>query len=618
MLQSESPPSSESDSRRHARSPSPSCESRSRKRQRQSRQASFSPPILASRPRSASSTGTSVGRYYGAGDGDAVENLFASYPRIFTTAPQPHGSQGLHEPLWELRFDHEIYLSNDFPSRGGRPQRVRIPIPGPETDILPSYFPPQSPQEQSSPARAEFQSALELVQESYERVRQWRERWGWSPLSSDALESPPPYSPPREPSSRPPSPEEIRSSSPRISSSPALDAIPNPPIPGNPFPTVETLLDSVNAFAKANGFGFAKHNGRSYKGRKIRYSLRCDRYGDPRPSRGAGLRQRKSRKCGCKWMVIAEALEEGKWVLRRHSNPEHNQHNHDRSIRPSAHPSHRRLTTPLRATIESMSRRDQERDFSDACTADEVLTAREYMGSGSEYLGDLRAAISSKGLGLINKQYRLARKAMPTGKNPFPKPLGDCNDDCSVSVELGIPCCHKVYSKLGSAASFTRWEVHPRWRLRESSAQDPYRRILDPKIATALRGRPRNIAQVVPVRLTIRSSESQPDGMGSSERRNREQVNKPEARHLSVDAVGRQEARIGRPWRGWKLMQANRPAAKPVPYTGIRHAAGRLFSERGELQEYVLAGGRRNRVFGDKEVNGSCGTATKRFFLQSL
>ncbi|KAG6997364.1 PKS-NRPS hybrid synthetase [Fusarium oxysporum f. sp. conglutinans] len=844
MLQSESPPSSESDSRRHARSPSPSCESRSRKRQRQSRQASFSPPILASRPRSASSTGTSVGRYYGAGDGDAIENLFASYPRIFTTAPQPHGSQGLHEPLWELRFDHEIYLSNDFPSRGGRPQR------------------------------------------SYERVRQWRERWGWSPLSSDALESPPPYSPPREPSSRPPSPEEIRSSSPRISSSPAPDAIPNPPIPGNPFAIVETLLDSMNAFAKDNRFGFAKHNGRSYKGRKIRYSLRCDRYGDPRPSRGAGLRQQKSRKCGCKWMVIAEALEEGKWVLRRHSNPEHNQHNHDRSIRPSAHPSHRRLTTPVRATIESMSRRvgirardvravvqeqhpesiftqrdiynaralinrdklsgytptaaliklfdelhipylakwvdnepsrlvglvwtfpyclqmwkrfpevisfdntyntnrfkfplfqatgqtclgsvfnaafglidnerregfqflsesirqlaeqhsirrpdviitdfdeqlkaalndqfpdvqqqlcihhinskvlltskqkwamdrcdgssshddsqrddsapqrqaqlspkdqqsihatssediphsyqgvlmmwkfvlfaeteeahekawgnlckefddqrailrylhgtympvtaqwarcfirkyrnfgirvtsgteasnnniksyllngmshlyrlveamqdmikDQERDFSDACAADEVLTAREYMGSGSEYLGDLRATISSKGLGLINKQYRLARKAMPTGKNPFPKPLGDCNDDCSVSVELGIPCCHKVYSKLGSAASFTRWEVHPRWRLRESSAQDSYRRILDPKIAPALRGRPRNNAQVVPALPSVGTVdypvvETSRQWSG----RNREQVNKPEAsklRNRPIRAVSR-------------------------------------------------------------------------------
>ncbi|RKK66565.1 hypothetical protein BFJ68_g18585, partial [Fusarium oxysporum] len=56
-------------------------------------------------------------------------------------------------------------------------------------------------------------------------------------------------------------------------------------------------------------------------------------------------------------MVIAEALEEGEWLLRQHPNPEHSQHNHGRSIRPSAHPSHRRLTTPIRATIESTSRR---------------------------------------------------------------------------------------------------------------------------------------------------------------------------------------------------------------------------------------------------------------------
>ena len=123
------------------------------------------------------------------------------------------------------------------------------------------------------------------------------------------------------------------------------------------FPTIESLFESVSAFAKANGFGITKHNGYTYNGRKVRYSLRCDRYGDPRPTRGAGLRQRKSRKCGCQWMIIAEALEEGKWHLRQHAKPEHSQHNHERSIRPSAHPSHRRLTTPIRTTIESTSRR---------------------------------------------------------------------------------------------------------------------------------------------------------------------------------------------------------------------------------------------------------------------
>ncbi|KAH6976580.1 hypothetical protein EDB80DRAFT_829134 [Ilyonectria destructans] len=123
--------------------------------------------------------------------------------------------------------------------------------------------------------------------------------------------------------------------------------------------------------------------------------------------------------------------------------------------------------------------------------------------SSGDYLGELRTVISSKVLGLINKQYHIARKAMPTGNNPFPEPLLDCNDNCSVSIELGIPFCHKVYAKLGSATPFTKYEVHLRWRLRESSSQDPYRRILDPKIATALRGRPKNTSQPVPVRLAI-------------------------------------------------------------------------------------------------------------------
>jgi hypothetical protein len=150
--------------------------------------------------------------------------------------------------------------------------------------------------------------------------------------------------------------------------------------------------------------------------------------------------------------------------------------------------------------------KDQERDFKDACAQDEVLTAREYLGSTGDYLGDLPTVISSKALGLINKQYRIARKAMPTGKNPFPEPLSDCNDDCSVSVELGVPCCHKVYAKLGSAASLTRYEVHPHWRLRESSSQDPYRRFLDPRIANALRGRPKNTPQPVPSRMAIGGS----------------------------------------------------------------------------------------------------------------
>lgn len=176
--------------------------------------------------------------------------------------------------------------------------------------------------------------------------------------------------------------------------------------------------------------------------------------------------------------------------------------------------------------------RDQERDFTHACAEDEVLTAREYLGSSSEYLGELRTAMSSKGLGLITKQYRLARKAMPTGKNPFPDPLGDCSEDCSVSTELGIPCCHQIYSKIVSGTPFTKWDVHPRWRLRQSTSRDPYRRILDPRIATTLRGRPKNTTQALPARLAIGASSqsstrpaskpaSQPASQASGRRRGR-------------------------------------------------------------------------------------------------
>ncbi len=147
--------------------------------------------------------------------------------------------------------------------------------------------------------------------------------------------------------------------------------------------------------------------------------------------------------------------------------------------------------------------RDQERDFLDACASDEVLTCRAYIGPSSDYLGELRSLVSSKALDLIKTQYRLACRAMPTGRNPFPQPPGDCDDGCSVSIELGIPCFHKIYSKLASAEPFTKWEIHPRWRLRQSSSQNIYRRILDPKIATVLRGRPTNTEQPIPLQLAI-------------------------------------------------------------------------------------------------------------------
>ncbi|RKK35520.1 hypothetical protein BFJ67_g13245 [Fusarium oxysporum f. sp. cepae] len=78
----------------------------------------------------------------------------------------------------------------------------------------------------------------------------------------------------------------------------AVETIPNPPIPGDPAPSVDALFARVNRFAKTRGFGVIKAHGMIRPGQRSRYVLQCDRYGAPRPGRGAGLRKRKSRKSG--------------------------------------------------------------------------------------------------------------------------------------------------------------------------------------------------------------------------------------------------------------------------------------------------------------------------------
>ena len=87
--------------------------------------------------------------------------------------------------------------------------------------------------------------------------------------------------------------------------------------------------------------------------------------------------------------------------------------------------------------------------------------------------------------------------------------MGPCTDNCTVSIELGIPCHHTIYEKLLSATHLRKWDVHPRWHLRAPVSQDVYRRILDPKIASNLRGRPRNNPQPLPASMGIRAR-SQP------------------------------------------------------------------------------------------------------------
>ncbi|KAH7110983.1 hypothetical protein B0J13DRAFT_418528, partial [Dactylonectria estremocensis] len=150
--------------------------------------------------------------------------------------------------------------------------------------------------------------------------------------------------------------------------------------------------------------------------------------------------------------------------------------------------------------------KDQEREFRQACAQDEVFTAREHVGRGSEYLGELPKMVSQKALSLITREHRKALKGIPSPANPWPDAIRPCDDDCTVSIELGVPCYHTIYRKLITATPLTKWDIHPRWHLREPVSEDVHRRILDPKIATNLRGRPKNNPQPLPASMVVGAS----------------------------------------------------------------------------------------------------------------
>jgi hypothetical protein len=144
----------------------------------------------------------------------------------------------------------------------------------------------------------------------------------------------------------------------RTSGSSTATEIPNPLISGESSPDITSLQARVNAFGKSHGFGVVRRNASGRK-EKRQYTLECDKYSNLRAPEDAGIRKRKSRKCGCKWKLIAEALASNKffWTLREFADSEYSRHNHKSSTTRSAHSVHRRLTSPIKSTIATISQR---------------------------------------------------------------------------------------------------------------------------------------------------------------------------------------------------------------------------------------------------------------------
>ncbi|KAF6781327.1 hypothetical protein CMUS01_16779 [Colletotrichum musicola] len=186
--------------KRRTRSPSPSDQLRSEKRQRQQTDLRQPSPVP-----STSSSGSSVGLYYGIGDDGGLDNIFASHPQSFTSIPEPHGLRGYDAAAVETYNNHKIWLALQYPPHK-RWQKIKMPMLGPEYGLLPSHqqnhpqLDTQQLESRANPTRAEFTSALSIVQKvigkeraltekairACDRVRQYRE---WM-VSSTLLPTP--------------------------------------------------------------------------------------------------------------------------------------------------------------------------------------------------------------------------------------------------------------------------------------------------------------------------------------------------------------------------------------------------------------------------------------------
>ncbi|KAI1262255.1 hypothetical protein F5Y18DRAFT_397765 [Xylariaceae sp. FL1019] len=127
--------------------------------------------------------------------------------------------------------------------------------------------------------------------------------------------------------------------------------LPNPPNggPGGgpPAPKMQDMYDSLQAFAKENGFAIVRRQGRN--SRKVdqdtkvitTYTISCNQ-DQKRPSKGLGKRNVKSMKKDCPWHGVLKSRSSSNWHWFFEID-EDQHHNHPASDDPGAHAIHRRL-----------------------------------------------------------------------------------------------------------------------------------------------------------------------------------------------------------------------------------------------------------------------------------
>ena len=116
----------------------------------------------------------------------------------------------------------------------------------------------------------------------------------------------------------------------------------------------EALFEAIQAWAKPLGYAFTTGKSKRLEGSKrwkVYYT--CDRSYQP-PTRSR-VRHTSSRGTGCQFSVVAiETQDKLTWELKHRPEYKFCTHNHDPSLGPAAHPSHRRIPSSIQTINQGL------------------------------------------------------------------------------------------------------------------------------------------------------------------------------------------------------------------------------------------------------------------------
>ncbi|KAG6990012.1 PKS-NRPS hybrid synthetase [Fusarium oxysporum f. sp. conglutinans] len=125
--------------------------------------------------------------------------------------------------------------------------------------------------------------------------------------------------------------------------------------PEGTYSSREQVREAINDWARPRGYAFSISKSRTYANGKRECVFSCDRGAGRTPSL-SGSRETSTRRTGCLFSVLAkEDRITGNWLLKHRQGTQFHTHNHEPSLHPTAHPSHRQLSREDQLKVQNLS-----------------------------------------------------------------------------------------------------------------------------------------------------------------------------------------------------------------------------------------------------------------------